>query len=149
MNDIAMFLSEETIIMDYDSKSQKNALEIISKKMSELSPANAGEIFEKLYEREKLGTTAFGNGFAIPHARIKGIEEAKVIILKLNRGIDFNSVDDSKVDVIISLLAPDDKNDTHIELLSHIAKLLDSKIIREKIRSAESANDIIRVIRDS
>ena len=145
MNDIAMFLSEETIMMDYDSKSQKNALEIISKKMSELSSTNADE----LYEREKLGTTAFGNGFAIPHARVKGIEDAKVIVLKLNKGIDFNSVDDSKVDVIISLLAPDDKNDTHIELLAHIAKLLDSQIIREKIRSAESASDIIRVIQDS
>ena len=117
--------------------------------MSELSSTNADEIFEKLYEREKLGTTAFGNGFAIPHARVKGIKEAKVIVLKLNKGIDFNSVDDSKVDVIISLLAPDDKNDTHIELLAHIAKLLDSQIIREKIRSAESASDIIRVIRDS
>ena len=149
MNDIAIFLSEETIMMNYDSKSQKNALEIISKKMSALSSTNADEIFEKLYEREKLGTTAFGNGFAIPHARVKGIEEAKVIVLKLNNGIDFNSVDDSKVDVIISLLAPDDENDLHIELLSYIAKLLDSQIIREKIRSAESASDIIRVIRDS
>ena len=149
MNDIAMFLSEETIMMNYDSKSQKNALEIISKKMSALSSTNADEIFDKLYEREKLGTTAFGNGFAIPHARVKGIEEAKVIVLKLNNGIDFNSVDDSKVDVIISLLAPDDENDLHIELLSHIAKLLDSQIIREKIRTAESASDIIKVIRDS
>ena len=149
MNDIATFLSEDSIIMNHDSKSQKNALEIISKKMAELTSTNADKIFEKLYEREKLGTTAFGNGFAIPHARVEGIRKARVIILKLKQGIDFNSTDSSKVDIIISLLAPDDENDIHIQLLANIASLLDSKVFREKIRSTETADDIIKVIQNT
>ena len=149
MNDIATFLSEDSIIINHDSKSQKNALEIISKKMAELTSTDADEIFEKLYEREKLGTTAFGNGFAIPHARVEGITEARVIILKLREGIDFNSTDNNKVDIIISLLAPDDKNDIHIQLLANIASLLDSKVFREKIRSTETADDIIKVIQNT
>ncbi len=149
MNDIATFLSEDSIIINHDSKSQKNALEIISKKMAELTSTDADEIFEKLYEREKLGTTAFGNGFAIPHARVEGITEARVIILKLREGIDFNSTDNNKVDIIISLLAPDDKNDIHIQLLANIASLLDSKVFREKIRSTETADDIIKVIQST
>jgi len=149
MNDIATFLSEDSIIINHDSKSQKNALEIISKKMAELTSTDADEIFEKLYEREKLGTTAFGNGFAIPHARVEGITEPRVIILKLREGIDFNSTDNNKVDIIISLLAPDDKNDIHIQLLANIASLLDSKVFREKIRSTETADDIIKVIQST
>ena len=149
MNDIVKFLSEDSIIVNCDSKSQKNALELISKKMSMLTTANEDEIFSKLYEREKLGTTAFGNGIAIPHARIEGIQYAKIIILKLNEAISFNSIDNSKVDIIISLLVPDDNNDIHIEMLSYIASLLDNKVFREKIRSAETAKDIIMIIRDS
>lgn len=149
MNDVASFLSEDSIIINHNSKSQKNALEIISKKMAELTSTNADKIFEKLYEREKLGTTAFGNGFAIPHARVEGITKARVIILMLNEGIDFNSTDNSKVDVIISLLAPNDESDIHIKLLANIAALLDSKIFREKIRSTETASDIIKVIQNT
>ena len=149
MNDIVKFLSEDSIIMNCDSKSQKNALEVISKKMSMLTSANEDEIFAKLYEREKLGTTAFGNGIAIPHARVEGIQDAKIIILKLDEAIGFNSIDNSKVDIIISLLVPNDKNDIHVELLSYIASLLDNKIFREKIRSAKTVDDIMMVIKNT
>ena len=130
MSDIVKYLTEDSIILDCDSKSQKNALEIISTKMSKLTSTNKDEIFEKLYEREKLGTTAFGNGIAIPHARIEGIDDAKIIILKLNQAIDFNSTDNIKVDIIISLLVPKDSNDVHIKLLSSIAALLDKEMLR-------------------
>ena len=85
MSEITNFLTEESIIMDCDSKSQKNTLEVLSNKMAELTSTNKDEIFQKLYEREKLGTTAFGNGIAIPHARIEGIQNAKIIILKLTK----------------------------------------------------------------
>ena len=148
MNDIVKFLSEDSIIINCDSKSQKNALEIISKQMSMLTSANADEIFSKLYEREKLGTTAFGNGIAIPHARVEGIKNAKIIILKLDNAIDFNSIDNSKVDIIISLLVPNDKNDIHVELLSYIASLLDDKIFREKIRTAKTVSDIMMIVKN-
>tara|TARA_B100001175_G_C19412900_1_gene592082 strand:+ start:406 stop:858 length:453 start_codon:yes stop_codon:yes gene_type:complete len=149
MNDIVKFLSEDSVIINCNSKSQKNALEIISKKMSMLTSANEDEIFSKLYEREKLGTTAFGNGIAIPHARVDGIQDAKIIILKLDKAIDFNSADNVKVDIIISLLVPEDKSDTHVELLSHIASLLDNKIFREKIRNANTVSDVMMIIQNS
>ena len=149
MSDIVKYLTEDSIILDCDSKSQKNALEIISTKMSKLTSTNKDEIFEKLYEREKLGTTAFGNGIAIPHARIEGIDDAKIIILKLNQAIDFNSTDNIKVDIIISLLVPKDSNDVHIKLLSSIAALLDKEMFREQLRQANIASDVIKIIQNT
>lgn len=149
MNNISKFLTKKSIVVNYDSKSQKNALEMISKKMSQLAPVDENEIFEKLYQREKLGTTAFGNGIAIPHARVEGIKDAYIIILKLETAIDFNSIDNSKVDIIMSLLVPNDENDVHIELLSSIASLLDNKVFREKIRAADTADEIINIILNS
>lgn len=96
--------------------------------------------------REKLGTTAFGNGIAIPHARIEGIQNAKIIMLKLTEAIDFNSIDNSKVDIVMSLFVPNDNNKMHIELLSKIASLLDNQVFREKIRTANTASDIMITI---
>jgi PTS system nitrogen regulatory IIA component len=146
MSEIINFLTEDSIIMNCQSKSQKNALEVISNKMAELTSTNKDEIFQKLYEREKLGTTAFGNGIAIPHARIEGIQNAKIIMLKLTEAIDFNSIDNSKVDIVMSLFVPNDNNKMHIELLSKIASLLDNQVFREKIRTANTASDIMITI---
>ena len=146
MSEITNFLTEDSIIMDCDSKSQKNTLEVISNKMAELTSTNKDEIFQKLYEREKLGTTAFGNGIAIPHARVEGILNAKIIILKLTEAIDFNSIDGNKVDIVISLFVPNDNNEMHVELLSSIASLLDNQVFREKIRTANTASDVMMII---
>ena len=146
MSEITNFLTEESIIMDCDSKSQKNTLEVLSNKMAELTSTNKDEIFQKLYEREKLGTTAFGNGIAIPHARIEGIQNAKIIILKLTEAIDFNSIDGNKVDIIMSLFVPNDNNKMHVELLSSIASLLDNQVFREKIRTANTASDVMMIV---
>jgi PTS system nitrogen regulatory IIA component len=146
MSGITNFLTEDSIIMDCDSKSQKNTLEVISNKMAELTSTNKDEIFQKLYEREKLGTTAFGNGIAIPHARVEGIQNAKIIILKLTEAIDFNSIDGNKVDIVMSLFVPNDNNEMHIELLSSIASLLDNQVFREKIRTANTASDVMMII---
>ena len=146
MSEITNFLTEESIIMDCDSKSQKNTLEVISNKLAELTSTNKDEIFQKLYERAKLGTTAFGNGIAIPHARIEGIQNAKIIILKLTEAIDFNSIDGNKVDIIMSLFVPNDNNKMHVELLSSIASLLDNQVFREKIRTANTASDVMMII---
>ena len=136
-------------MIDCDSKSQKNALELISNKMADLTSTNKDEIFQKLYEREKLGTTAFGNGIAIPHAKVEGIKSAKIVILILNEAIDFNSIDSSKVDIIISLFVPNDNNEMHVELLSKIASLLDNQIFREKIRTANTASDVMMIINNN
>ena len=144
--DLNNFFSEESIIMNCQSKSKKNVLELISKIASSVSATNEGIIFEKLYEREKLGTTAFGNGIAIPHARIDNLSEAKIIILKLETAIDFNSSDGEKVDLIISLLAPNNENEMHIKILSKIAEMLDDKIFREKIRNCSNKLEIKSVI---
>ena len=144
--DLNNFFSEESIVMNCQSRSQKNVLELISETASSISLTNKDIVFEKLYEREKLGTTAFGNGIAIPHARIDDLSEAKIIILKLETAIDFNSSDGKKVDLIISLLAPNNENEMHIKILSKIAEMLDDKVCREKIRNCLNKEEIKSII---
>ena len=144
--DLNNFFSEESIVMNCQSRSKKNVLELISQIASGISETSEDIIFQKLYEREKLGTTAFGNGIAIPHARIDNLSEARIIILMLETAIDFDSSDGKKVDLIISLLAPNNKNEIHIKILSKIAEMLDDKDYREKIRNCSNKTEIKSVI---
>ncbi len=95
-----------------------------------------------------MGTTAFGNGIAIPHARIDKLIDAKIMILKLKTPVDFESVDNKEVDIIFTLLVPDDESDKHVEVLAKIASLLDNKIMREKLRQAKNESDIISLLKD-
>jgi len=146
--DLTNFLPDNSIVLNCKSKSKKNVLEIISKFMSEVTSTKEDIIFEKLYEREKLGTTAFGNGIAIPHARIDNISEAKIMLLKLEKPIEFEAIDGNKVDLILSLLVPNNKDEIHIELLSNVAEMLDDNIFREKIRQSSDELEILSLIRN-
>jgi len=146
--DITQFINENSIFIDFKSKSKKNILENISHEMSNGNTKEKDLIFEKLYEREKLGTTAFGNGIAIPHARIPDLKEPKVIIIKLLDAINFEAIDGEKVDLIISLIVPDKKNDLHVKLLAKIAELLENKTFRLKIREAANVKDILSVVKN-
>jgi len=142
------FLDKGSILLDYELKSKKSVLELISETMAGITGTNADDIFAKLYEREKLGTTAFGNGIAIPHARIDKLINAKIMVLKLKTPVDFESVDNKKVDIIFTLLVPDDESDKHVEVLAKIASLLDNKVMRKKLRQAKNESNIISLLKD-
>ena len=146
--DITQFINENSIFIDFKSKSKKNILENISHEMSNGNTKEKDLIFEKLYEREKLGTTAFGNGIAIPHARIPDLKKPKVIIIKLVDAINFEAIDGEKVDLIISLIVPDKKNDLHVKLLAKIAELLENKTFRLSIREATNVKDILSIVKN-
>ena len=146
--DITQFINENSIFIDFKSKSKKNILENISHEMSNGNTKEKDLIFEKLYEREKLGTTAFGNGIAIPHARIPDLKKPKIIIIKLVDAINFEAIDGEKVDLIISLIVPDKKNDLHVKLLAKIAELLENKTFRLSIREATNVKDILSIVKN-
>tara|TARA_B100001996_G_scaffold135499_1_gene103162 strand:+ start:1715 stop:2170 length:456 start_codon:yes stop_codon:yes gene_type:complete len=144
--DITQFIDEASILIDFKSKSKKNVLENISHEMSNGNIKDKDLIFEKLYEREKLGTTAFGNGIAIPHARIPNLKEPKILIIQLATPINFEAIDGEKVDLIISLIVPDEKNDLHIKLLAKISELLENKAFRLEVREAKNSKDILSIM---
>ncbi len=146
---VADLINEGSILINIESKSKKNILEKISKNLANGDANQKDTIFDKLYEREKLGTTAFGNGIAIPHARIPNIKSPKILFMKLSEGIDFDALDKKKVDLIFSLVVPDTREDSHIEILSKVASLADSKIFAQKIRSLSDEKDILDLIKNN
>ena len=124
---ISQYIETENIILDLKSKSKKNLLEFIAMKMAKNHEVEKDIIFEKLYEREKLRTTGLGKGIAIPHARIPNTTEPKIIIIKLDAPLNFESIDGNDIDIVFALIVPEKEDSLHIDLLSNIAGMLEDK----------------------
>ena len=142
-------ISKDSILVNVKSKSKKNVLETISDNLANGDSCQKDTIFDKLYEREKLGTTAFGQGIAIPHARIPQIKSPKILFMKLSEGIDFDAIDKKKVDLIFSLIVPDTKDDFHLEILSKVAALVDNKIFVQRIRDLSDKKEILDLFKNN
>ena len=146
---VADFINRDSILVNIESKSKKNILETISENLATGDSSQKDTIFDKLYEREKLGTTAFGQGIAIPHARIPNIKSPKILFMKLSEGIEFDALDKQKVDLIFSLIVPDTKDDSHIQILSKVASLMDSENFIKKIRDLSDKQEILHFLKNN
>ena len=108
------------------------------------------KIINALMEREKIHSTGVGNGVAIPHARIDGIDDFHAVIGISPGGVDFNSMDGKPVNLFFVLLSPQGKqNGTHIELLADIARIAQSKSIVSKLLNARSNKEVFDIIKEA
>ncbi len=138
-------IKQENIACDVDAQSKKRALEAVSSLISSHNGSiNANEIFDSLIAREKLGATGLGYGVAIPHGRLKNIDTIVAAFIKLKDAIDYDSIDKKPVDLIFALLVPEDAADEHLQTLAMLAKMFNDENIRDSLRKATSADDIIK-----
>ena len=129
--------------------SKKKALEQIANLIGrEVPELDTQAVYEALIAREKLGSTGFGNGIAIPHCRLEGCTSPVSALLHLQEKIDFDAIDCAPVDLLFVLLVPQAATDAHLELLRQIASMLDRKEVRDKLRSASSNEALYQVVLD-
>ncbi|RWU25387.1 PTS IIA-like nitrogen-regulatory protein PtsN [Pseudomonas alkylphenolica] len=107
------------------------------------------DVFESLFAREKLGSTGFGNGIAIPHCRLKGCSSPISALIHLDAPIDYDAIDGAPVDLLFVLLVPEAATDAHLELLRQIASMLDRKDVRDRLRAASSSEALYQVVLDA
>lgn len=129
--------------------SKKRVLEQIAHLLDREQPElDAGTIFEALIAREKLGSTGFGNGIAIPHCRMAGCTAPISALLRLDAVVDFDAIDAVPVDLLFVLLVPQSATDAHLELLRQIAHMLDRDDVRARLRQAETNQALYQVVLD-
>ncbi|MDZ5603396.1 PTS IIA-like nitrogen regulatory protein PtsN [Pseudomonas sp. RP23018S] len=129
--------------------SKKRALEKVATLIADQVPElEMQDIFEKLVAREKLGSTGFGNGIAIPHCRLPGCTAPVSALLHLDSPIDYDAIDGAPVDLLFVLLVPEAATDAHLELLRQIASMLDRKDVRERLRKAADSKALYQVVLD-
>ena len=127
--------------------SKKRVLEQIAQLIArDLPDLDAQQTFESLIAREKLGSTGFGNGIAIPHCRLPGCSQPLSAVLRLDAPVDFDAIDGAPVDLLFVLLVPEAATDEHLELLRQIASMLDRADVRERLRQADSNEALLQVV---
>ncbi|WP_122662798.1 PTS IIA-like nitrogen regulatory protein PtsN [Pseudomonas viridiflava] len=129
--------------------SKKRVLEQIANLIGEqVADLDSQVVFESLVAREKLGSTGFGNGIAIPHCRLKGCSAPVSALIRLDAPIDFDAIDGAPVDLLFVLLVPEAATDEHLELLRQIASMLDRTEVRDKLRKAQTGDELYKVVLD-
>src|SRR5271163_684041 len=104
--------------------SKKQVLQALAARAAALTGQNERAIFDILMQREKLGSTAVGNGIAIPHGKLPTLTRLFGLFARLERPIDFEALDNQPVDLVFLLLAPEGAGADHLKALARIARLL-------------------------
>lgn len=145
---ISQILSPELTFAAVEGGSKKRVLELIGKLIAQHTQLDADAIYESLIAREKLGSTGFGNGIAIPHCRLEQCTEPVAALLQLETPIDFDSLDGEPVDLIFVLLVPHEATEQHLLILKTLAERLDREDVRADLRQAQDAQTLYRVMVD-
>lgn len=160
MTDLPLIFSIRQIGTLQDIRSKKRCLQNLSKLLiqglSETESHRLGEdfsefdIFDSLIAREQLGSTGIGEGCAIPHGRIMGIQTPKLAILTLSEPVDFDAIDAEPIDIALGLLVPESKHEEgqrhHLKILSMLSTFVNDRDNRQFLRremSAETLYDFV------
>lgn len=140
--EIAQILASKAIVPCAKVTCKRQLLQLAAERASEVVGIDAHRIFKTLKEREQLGSTGLGDGIAIPHGKLKGLDGVRCILIRLEHGIEFEAVDDKPVDLAFVLLAPQGSGADHLKALSRIARLTRTPGLMERLRTLQSADDI-------
>jgi|TARA_B100000287_G_scaffold181917_1_gene172031 PTS system nitrogen regulatory IIA component len=139
---LSEFIYKNFIFIDVQADSKKNVFKILGNIFSKKNKDLSSLIIDKLNERERLGSTSVGNGIAIPHTKVDGIKETQVIFLKLKNGVDFSASDGKKIDLIFSIIAPENSESDHLLILSSISNFIRKKEKVDRLRGSATINEI-------
>jgi len=104
------------------------------------------EIFNKLIERERLGSTGLGHGVALPHGRLGNNDSAVGAFIKLNTPVDFDSTDGKPTDLIFALLVPLEHTEEHLQILASLAGMFSDSDFCKQLRECNSSEDLFNLL---
>ena len=140
---IAAILTPSRTHCAVSGSSKKRVLEKVSQLISEDIPAlEYATLFKNLIAREKLGSTAIGEGIAIPHCRMSMCDGVIGALIRLEEPVDFEATDEQPVDLMFVLLVPEQACDEHLQTLAELAKLFTQSDFRAALRGAGDSQEL-------
>jgi PTS system nitrogen regulatory IIA component len=142
-------INENYIIPEFQGSTKKQVLE----ELVEALAANKGEIdrvelLNALLEREKLGSTGIGDGVAIPHGKLKGLDNIILLFGKSGQGVDFDAIDGKPVCLVFLLVAPADSAGLHLKALARLSRMLRETEFKNSLLMASDAETLLKIIID-
>ena len=140
-------LTQDLVVSQLQSATQTEVLRELSQQLSASYPHIAPEeLLNVLLERERLGTTAIGEGIAIPHGKLPGLKSVVAVFGRSLTGIDCASLDGRLTQLFFLLVAPEDSAGIHLKALARVSRLLKDKAFRQRLLQADSQADLFQII---
>ena len=136
--DFTQFLDGNAVLADLPVANKKALFQALAHHAERTMGLAARDVLERLNERERLGTTGFGGGVAIPHGRVPGIDRIRAAFVRLEKPIDYSAIDDLPVDLIFMMLSPVDAGADHLKALAQVSRRLRDRSFVAKLRGAGS-----------
>ena len=140
--ELADILAERAVLCCTGVTTKRQLFEELAERAAEITGHDAAELLEAISAREELGSTGLGNGIAIPHGKVSGLKGVTALVARLDQPIEFDSVDDQPVDIIVMLLAPTGAGADHLKALSRVARLLRTESVVEDLRQASDPEQL-------
>jgi PTS system nitrogen regulatory IIA component len=143
---ISALLSPQSIFLDTEITSKKKLLELIANIVADRTQLSESAIYNNLLNRERLGSTGLGQGFAVPHARLENLDHTMGCFFRLKDPVNFESPDNQLVDLVFTIIIPEQATEEHLIILSSLAGIFSRPEVCEAIRSAASKEEIAQII---
>ncbi len=143
---LGSLLRDENVVINLRAASKSALLGELAKRAAAATVQSDAKLAAALAGREALGSTGFGAGIAVPHARIEGLRGMFVLFARLDRPVAFDAVDGKPVDLVMLLLSPASANSEHLATLAAISRRLRDPAVAAALRSAVSAEEARRIL---
>ena len=143
---LSEFLDFDAIKTGLPGGSKRSLLQQLANLSGQRLDADPAAILASIAERERLGSTGFGQGVAIPHGKVEGLTRIYCLFARLAEPVDFKAIDGSQVDLIFLLLSPPDAGAEHLKALAAISRVIRHAPTLEKMRGARSRDALAAVL---
>ena len=145
--DIQAIVSLDRTECAVQCNSKKRILEIIADIAAKQNEnIDQATVLNSLMARERMGSTGIGNGIALPHGSLPGLEKEIAIVVTSTPAIDFDALDEKPVDIFFALLVPEEQTEGHLQTLATVAGKLSDKETIKAIRRATTSDDILSAL---
>ena len=146
---ICQYLKPELILPELKAGNKEEVLKELTDWIVDHVPGlDAGEVFQVLLDRERLGSTGIGEGFAIPHGKLKHLKQLIIAFGRSRQGIPFDSLDGKAASYFFVLIAPEDSAGLHLKALAKISRFLKNSSFKENLFRATDQQELQKVIQE-
>jgi nitrogen PTS system EIIA component len=146
MTELSDLLTPEAVQSGVSAANKKTLFQQLGAAASRAYGLDARLVTDRLAEREKLGSTGFGGGIAIPHGRLDGLKRVAGVFVRLNQAVDFGAIDDLPVDLVFMLVSPSSAGAEHLKALAAVSRKLRDRSFAAKLRGAGSPDALYALL---
>jgi len=144
--DLHDFLAPSAVVADLRASSKKALLHQLSHRAAALTGLDERRLLETIQERERLGSTGFGGGVAIPHGKVEGLDRVFGLFARLGAPVDYDALDRQPVDLVFLLLAPQGAGADHLKALASVSRTFRDRMMTAKLRGSTSADALYAML---